>query len=186
MAIDTTDDFPVAPVGTPELADDFVISWGASPWTGLRARDGVRIHFKMKVRPVFSDANAVVDWTLESLGVEARFIPVSAPGPDEGAVMGALEVQGALPGRSVADGGEMLVVAGGDWTVLVPRAELVSGELAFEAVKGRVGGVGVSGFAGVCRERSGGAAEDGGGKLARRRRGRVMGGPSAALRMTRH
>ena len=131
----------LAPGGTPQLADDFAITWGATPWMNLRARDGVRVHFALKTREVLSDANALLDVTLEELAVEARFTPMSPGGPGEADLVAALELQGpeALPGRSLSATAATLDIAGEHLFVRLPLAQLVRGELAFDAVRGRVG-----------------------------------------------
>jgi hypothetical protein len=134
-----TGTFPTAPVGTPQLADDFAVTWGGAPWVSLRARDGVRVRFALKTRPVVSDANALLDLTLEELAVEARFVPATAGGPGETDVMGALGLEGGLPGRSLAATGSGLDVAGEHLFVRLPLAQLTRGELIFDAAHGRVG-----------------------------------------------
>jgi hypothetical protein len=132
---------PSAPSGTPELTDDFVITWGGAPWVNLRARDGVRIRFGMKTRPVVSDANAVLDLTLEKLEVEARFTPATPGGPGEIDFIEALQLQGAsaLPGRSLAATGQTLDIAGEHLWVRLPLAQVVAGSLAFDVAQGRMG-----------------------------------------------
>lgn len=128
----------------PQLTDDFKITWGAMPWVNLRARDGVKIHFAMKTSPVLSAANALLDLTLDSLAVEARFTPgtPSAPamgGLAEADVFGALQVQEALPGRLVSTGAHTLDVAGEHLWFRLPLAQLTQGPLRFDAVHSRVG-----------------------------------------------
>jgi hypothetical protein len=132
---------PVAPLGTPQLADDFAITWGGAPWVNLRARDGVRLRFVMPTRPVLSDANALLDVTLERLEVQATFAPASPNGPAELDVIDALQLQGAnaLPGRSLAATAERLTIAGTQLCVELPLAQVTRGELLFDAVLPRVG-----------------------------------------------
>jgi len=132
---------PEAPGGTPQLADDFAITWGSAPWLQLRARDGVRIHFALETRPVLSDANALLDLTLERLVVEARFTPGSPGGPAEADVVSALELQGAsaLPSRLLSTSAQTLDVAGQHLWVRLPLAQLTGGTLAFDAVQPRLG-----------------------------------------------
>lgn len=132
---------PLPPRGTPQLADDFVINWGATPWLNLRSRDGVKIHFELHTQPVFSDANALVDLTLDRLEVTAKFTPASPEGPDEGDLVAALQLQGAnaLPGRSLAATAALLEIAGEHLHVQLPLAQLTRAELAFDAVRPRVG-----------------------------------------------
>lgn len=131
----------VPPSGTPQLADDFAITWGAMPWVNLRTCDGVRIRFAMKTKPVWSDANALLDLTLEKLEIEARFTPASPEGPTEADLIEALQLQGAsaLPGRSLAATAETLDIAGEHLWLRIPLAQLVRGEMAFDAVRGRIG-----------------------------------------------
>jgi hypothetical protein len=131
--------FPTVPVGTPRLADDFAVTWGGAPWVSLRARDGVGIRFALKTRAVRSDANALLDLTVEELAVEARFVPATAGGPGETDVMSALGLEGGLPGRSLAATGCGLDVAGEHLFVRLPLAQLTRGELVYDAVHGRVG-----------------------------------------------
>ncbi len=130
---------PVAPGGTPQLADDFAVSWGGAPWLNLRSRDGVKIHFELTTKPVISDANALLDLTLERLAVEVRFMPSSPGGPGEADVFGALQVQGAWPGRLLSAGAFPLEIAGEHLSVRLPLAQMVRGDLVFDAVRGRVG-----------------------------------------------
>jgi hypothetical protein len=138
VTIDTAA-MPSAPGGTPQLADDFAITWGAAPWANLRARDGVRIQFALTTKPVVSDANALLDLTLERLAVEARFSPASPDGPAEADVVAALQLQGALPGRLLSAGAQTLTIAGEHLWVELPLAQLTRAELAFDAVRPRVG-----------------------------------------------
>jgi hypothetical protein len=138
VTIDTAS-MPSTPGGTPQLADDFVLTWGAAPWADLRARDGVRIRFALTTKPVISDANALLDLTLERLTVEARFIPASPDGPAEADLINALQLQGALPGRLLSAGARTLTMAGEHLCLELPLAQLTSAELAFDAVRPRVG-----------------------------------------------
>jgi hypothetical protein len=140
VTIDTAT-VPVAPSGTPQLTDDFAITWGGTPWVNLRARDGVRIRFAMKTKPVISDANALLDLTLDRLEVEARFTPATPGGPAEADLIAALQLQGAnaLPGRSLAANAQTLDVAGEHLWVRLPLAQVVGGDLAFDVAKGRLG-----------------------------------------------
>jgi len=140
VTIDTASPLVASP-GTPQLADDFAITWGGSPWVNLRARDGVRIRFALKTKSVLSDANALLDVTLDSLAVEARFAPATPGGPVESDLIAALELQGAsaLPGRPLSGTAATLDVAGEHLWVRLPLAQLTRGELAFDAVHGRLG-----------------------------------------------
>jgi hypothetical protein len=145
VTIDTVEppEFSFVPA---QLADDFEITWGGAPWVNLRARDGVKVHFAMKTSPVISAANALLDLTLDSLAVEARFTPGT---PAEGGtavgslaeadVFGALQVQGALPGRLVSMGAQTLDVVGEHLWLRLPLAQLTRGPLMFEAMRPRVG-----------------------------------------------
>ena len=132
---------PSAPSGTPELTDDFAITWGDEPWVSLRARDGVRIRFAMKTKSVVSDANALLDLTLERLEVEARFTPATPGGPGEADLIEALQLQGvnSLPGRSLAATGQMLDIAGEHLWVRLFLAQLMAGDLDFDVARGRIG-----------------------------------------------
>jgi hypothetical protein len=140
VTIDTAS-VPLPPGGTPRLADDFLITWGAAPWINLRALDGVRIKFALTTRPVLSDANVLLDLTLEQLEVEARFTPATPSGPAEIDLVNALQLQGAnaLPGRSLAATAETLDIAGNHLVVQLPLAQLVRAEMAFDAVHSRLG-----------------------------------------------
>jgi hypothetical protein len=140
VTIDTAS-VPLPPRGTPQLADDFVITWGAAPWIDLRARDGIRVRFALKTRPVLSDANALLDLTLERLEVEARFTPATPGGPAEIDLVAALQLQGAhaLPGRLLSAMANTLDVAGDHLFVRLPLAQVTRGELAFDSVHGRLG-----------------------------------------------
>jgi hypothetical protein len=138
VTIDTAE-FPAPPTTPPQLADDFEITWGVTPWLKLRAMDGVKVHFAMKTRPVMSAANALLDMTLDSLAVEARFVAGTPGGPAEADVFAALQVQGALPGRLLSEGAQTLDVAGEHLWLRLPLAQLTRGPLAFDAVHPRVG-----------------------------------------------
>jgi len=140
VTIDTAS-VPLPPLGTPQLADDFAITWGAAPWIDLRARDGVRVRFVLKTKPVLSDANALLDLTLEKLEVEAQFAPATPGGPAEIDLITALQLQGAdaLPGRLLSTAANTLDVAGNHLFVRLPSAQLTRGELTFDAVHGRLG-----------------------------------------------
>jgi len=140
VTIDTAA-LPTAPTGTPQLTDNFSIIWGGAPWTNLRARDGVKIRFILKTTSVLSDANAILDLTLEELAVEARFIPATSGGPGEVDLISALQLQGSqsLPGRSLATTGHTLDIAGEHVWVLLPLAQLVGGSLWFDVANGRIG-----------------------------------------------
>jgi hypothetical protein len=140
VTIDTAS-VPLPPVETPQLADDFVATWGAAPWIDLRARDGIRVGFALRTRAVLSDANALLDLTLERLGVEARFTPATPGGPAEVDLIAALQLQGAnaLPGRLLSATASTLDVAGEHFFVRLPLAQVTRGELAFDALRGRVG-----------------------------------------------
>jgi hypothetical protein len=130
---------PAFPVVMPQLTDDYQITWGAAPWLNLRARDGVEVKFAMKTRPVQSSANALLDLTLESLTVTARFIPGTPSGPAEADVFSALQAQGTLPGRLLSQGANTLTIAGEHLWVQLPLAELSAGALTFDATHSRVG-----------------------------------------------
>jgi hypothetical protein len=132
---------PLAPVGSPQLADDFTITWGAAPWVNLRSRDGVRLRFAMKTRPVWSDANGLLDLTLEKLEVRASFVPATPGGPAESDLIAALQWQGAgaRPGRPLSQSAEALTITGVEFSVELPLANVVSGPMAFEAGKPRLG-----------------------------------------------
>jgi hypothetical protein len=140
MAIGTGT-MPTAPSGTPQLADDFSITWGGAPWVNLRSRDGVRMRFVMTTRPVLSAANAVLDVTLERLEVRASFTPASPGGPAESDLIAALQLQGAnaLPGRALSATAQTLTVAGEQLEVQLPLANVTGGALAFDATQGRLG-----------------------------------------------
>jgi hypothetical protein len=139
VAIDTVAP-PMLPAVTPNLSDDYVIAWGeAMPWLELRAREGIEVKFAMKWRPVLSAANALLDMTLESLTVTARFTPASPDGPGEADVFAALQAQGALPGRLLSQLASGLVIAGEHLWVQLPLAQLSAGALTFDATHSRVG-----------------------------------------------
>lgn len=140
VTIDTAS-VPLPSRRTPQLADDFVITWGAVPWIDLRARAGVHIRFALKTKPVMSDANAFLDLTLERLEVEARFTPATPDGPAEIDLISALQLQGAnaLPGRLLSMMANTLDVAGDHLFVRLPLAQVTRGSLAFDAVHGRLG-----------------------------------------------
>ena len=86
-----------------------------------------------------SDANALLDLTVEELAVEARFVPATPGGPMESDVFAALQVQGALPGRLLSAEAQTLDVAGEHLWLQLPLAQLTQGPLTFDAVHSRVG-----------------------------------------------
>jgi len=138
VTIDTAD-FPALPTMPPQLGDDFQITWNSAPWLNLRALNGVKVHFAMKTTPVMSAANALLDMTLDSLSVEARFALATPDGPAESDVLEALQVQGALPGRLLSAGANTLDIVGQHLWLRLPLAQLTSGPLTFDAVHRRVG-----------------------------------------------
>jgi len=138
VAIDTTE-VPTLPAVVPQLTDDFEITWGGTPWMNLRARDGVNVKFAMKTEPVMSAANALLDLTLESLTVTARFIPATPNGPAEADIFSALQAQGTLPGRLLSQGANTLTIAGEHLYIEIPLAQLSAGALTFDATHSRVG-----------------------------------------------
>jgi hypothetical protein len=99
----------------------------------------VKVRFAMKTSPVMSAANALLDLTLDSLAVEARFTPGTPGGPAEADVFETLQVQGALPGRLLSFGAQTLDVAGEHLWLRLPLAQLTQGPLTFDAVHPRVG-----------------------------------------------
>ena len=132
---------PLAPAGSPQMADDFAITWGSAPWVNLRSREGVRVRFAMKTRPVWSDANGLLDLTLEKLEVRASFVPASPGGPAEADLVAAWQWQGAeaLPGRALSQTGESLTIAGTEFSVELPLANVVNGGMEFDLEKPRIG-----------------------------------------------
>ena len=133
---------PEVPSGSPLLCDDYTVSWGsASPWLGLRSRDGVRVAFEMETKPVRSDANALVDLTLEKLTVEVRFAPSTPGGPAEADALAGLVLEGAgsLPGHALSAQAAELVITGTTLSLNVAVAELVRAELVFDAKRPRFG-----------------------------------------------
>ncbi len=138
VTIDTAA-FPALPTTTPQLADDFEITWGLAPWVKLRALEGVKVQFTMTASPVLSAANALLDLTLDALEVEVRFAPGTAGGPAEADVFEALQMEGTLPGRLLSAGAQTLDVAGEHLWLRLPLAQLTAGPMTFDAVHRRVG-----------------------------------------------
>ena len=140
VAFDTATE-PTPASGTPQLTDDFIITWGGAPWANLRSRDGLRLRSTMTTRPVLSDANALLDLTLERLQVFASFIPTTPGGPAESDLMGALQLQGAeaLPGRPLSGQCAPLSIQGQNSSVAFPAAAPMRGGLLFDATEGRLG-----------------------------------------------
>jgi hypothetical protein len=130
---------PVFPGVMPQLTDDYVITWWGAPWLNLRTREGVKVSFAMKTRPVLSAANALLDMTLESLTVTARFVPATPNGPAEADLFSALQAQGALPGRLLSQAANPLTISGEHVWVQMPLAQLSAGALSFDATHSRVG-----------------------------------------------
>jgi len=137
VTIDTAT-LPAAPLSSPQLTDDYVLTWGGAPWTALRAREGFGVSFALRTKPVLSDANAVLDFTLEELAVEVRFIPASPGGPAEADALSALQVS-ATAGRALSDGAQSLSIKGSSLSVTLPEAQVVRADLEFAAGKGRLG-----------------------------------------------
>jgi hypothetical protein len=140
VTIDTTA-VPAFPTMTPQLSDDFEITWGGAPWVNLQAIDGVTVTFAMKTKPVLSAANALLDLTLESLSATASFTPATPAGPVEADIFAALEAQGAgaLPGRLLSQGANALNIAGEHLYLRMPLAQLTAGPLTFDSTHPRVG-----------------------------------------------
>jgi hypothetical protein len=138
VTIDTAE-FPALPTTPPQLADDFQITWGGASWVNLRACDGVRVQFAMKTSPVMSAANALLDVTLDSLGVTVSFMPATPNGPAESDVFAGLQVQGSTPGRLLSFGAQTLDIVGEHLWLRLPLAQLTQGPLLFDAVHSRVG-----------------------------------------------
>lgn len=132
---------PIPPPGVPQLADDFVVTWGNAPWSGLRALDGVRVHFELKTKPVFSDANALLDLTLDRLEVHVRFAPATPFGPGESDFVSALQLQGenSLPGRALSATAQTLDIAGEHLWLRLPLAQLAAGSMTFDPLHPRLG-----------------------------------------------
>jgi hypothetical protein len=99
----------------------------------------VEVKFAMKTRRVLSAANALLDLTLESLTVTARFTPATPSGPAETDVFSALQAQGTLPGRLLSQGANTLTIAGEHLYLEMPLAQLSAGALTFDAAHARVG-----------------------------------------------
>jgi hypothetical protein len=92
---------------------------------------------------VTSDANGLLDLTLERLEVRASFVPASPGGPGEADLIAALQWQGAqsLPGRALSQTGATLQIAGSAFSATLPLANVVAGGMSFEVGKPRVGEV---------------------------------------------
>jgi hypothetical protein len=138
LTIDTTTP-PVFTGMMPQLADDFEITWGGTPWMNLRAREGVTVKFAMKSRPVRSAANALLDLTLDSLAITVSFIPASPDGPAESDVVAGLQAQDALPSRLLSQNAAALEIAGEHLWLQMPLAQLTHGPMHFDATNPRVG-----------------------------------------------
>jgi len=132
---------PAAASGTPELSDDYVLTWGAAPWAALRSRDGIRVRFALTTARVLSDANALLDLTLAELTVEVRLVPESPGGPAEADVIAALQLQGVAPGRLLSAEAQALTIVGNALTVMLPEAQVVRAELDFAGTRPRLGEV---------------------------------------------
>jgi hypothetical protein len=141
LVVFDTATLPAAPVSSPQLSDDYVLTWGGAPWAGLRGREGFRVRFALKSEPVLSDANALLDLTLAELAVEVTFVPASPNGPAEADALGALQVQGSLPGRALSDSAQALTILGDSFSLSLPEAQVVRADLEFAAGRGRLGEV---------------------------------------------
>jgi hypothetical protein len=129
------------PSGTPELSDDYVLTWGAAPWAALRSRDGIGVRFALATAPVLSDANALLDLTLAELAVEVRLVPASPGGPAEADLIAALQLQGAAPGRLLSTDAQALTIVGNTLIVTLPEAQVVRADLDYAGTRARVGEV---------------------------------------------
>jgi hypothetical protein len=132
---------PVLNAAPTQLSDDFSITWGGVPWLNLQALDGVDVTFAIKTAPVLSDANALLDLTLESLTVTASFTPGTPSGPAEADVFAALQTQGvgSRAGRLISTAAQSLNIAGEHLYLRLPLAQLTQGPLTFDASHPRVG-----------------------------------------------
>lgn len=116
--------------------------WGASaPWNSISTSDGWRVAFNLGLTPVTTDADGVVDMTLESLEVTATCVPL---GITEAQLAAALKLQGsgATRGRSLASGASDLVLTGTGAVITVKGAQLKSGPMQFGRGALRVGELG--------------------------------------------
>jgi len=142
VAFDTAT-LPAMPDSSPQLSDGYMLSWGDAPWAPLRARDGFRVSFALKTEPVLSDANGLLDLTLESLAVEVRFVPASPSGPAEMDVLDALYIE-AASGRALSASARQLSILGDSLSLVLPEAAMVKASPAFAAEAGRVGEVAIA------------------------------------------
>lgn len=113
----------------------YASAWGgSSPWDAFLTEEGWEISFDLSLAPVMVDGLGTVDMRLQSLGVNARAIPV---GPTEAQVLTAMGNTRAL-GASVASANDLIVSATGLYFSL-SKAGVRSAELGYGAERKRIG-----------------------------------------------
>jgi hypothetical protein len=121
------------------LTQPYTGAWGvSSPWTSITTMEGWQVSFDLKLAPVITDADGLVDMTFESLSVSAKCRPL---GILESDVLAALRVQGAgnARGRSLQTNSNDLVLTGTGAVITLKSAQINKGPLAFGPATLRVG-----------------------------------------------
>lgn len=119
----------------------YSVAWGsASPWNAIETEAGVRVSFNVSLREERTDTYGIVDKTMQTVGVQARFIPV---GISETQFISKSEIQGAgiQRGKNIRNT-DNLVIDGsaGNPKVTVYQASWTDGSLVWGEPK-RVGEV---------------------------------------------
>ena len=110
------------------------IAWGAaSPWDAIETEDGVRIQFNINFPERRTDRAGILDKYIDSVDVQARFIPV---GISESQWLTKMSIQGAnvLRGTKLSNTDDLVISAalsGGYPNVTVYDANIVDGSLVF-------------------------------------------------------
>lgn len=121
------------------LTQAYTGAWGgASPWSAITTSDGWKVGFSLGLTSVTTDADGMVDMTLESLEVTASCTPL---GITEANLVAALKLQGsgATRGRSLASGSSDLVLTGTGAVITLKGAQLKTGPMQFGRGALRVG-----------------------------------------------
>lgn len=123
-------------------------AWGSSsPWDAIETQDGWTISFEMGMDPVPSDRYGIIDYTLGTVGVIAKCIPI---GISEANLLSLMKIQGTGIARGVSLSGNKnnLVIQGAtaaDPKVTIYNCAPKTAGYAFGATTLRVGEIGFVG-----------------------------------------
>lgn len=118
----------------------YAAAW-STIFTSIITESGWTISFDVKLKPVQTDDDGTVDYTLESVGVMAKCRPVNLT---ETNIMDALRVQGTgiSRGMTMRQAKDLVVAATGILTFTLKDAALVEGPMRWGASELRAGELG--------------------------------------------